>query len=202
MHYRKRLIDMAGAKKISIGGEACAPEGPDLGFLRLPQESTGWFDGLNSFYNLKKHRDDADDKPAQHHMHAIVGLVGERTKTLPGERPGERRAGFEAVFSDGDILRTDRKNEFDLIEFAPKRYPDTDLPGDFRGTSGGALWRIFFDVDQDRAKVVACRLWGIPFLQSLPSQNGDRTLTCHAMTGVYGALLDLTAREWPEESAR
>jgi hypothetical protein len=127
--------------------------------------------------------------------------VQERSKPLPLDKPGERRKGFGAAFSDGDIVSTDRKNEFDLIEFAPKRYPDTNLPGDFRGTSGGALWRIFFDIDHDQAKVVGGRLWGVPFLQSLPSQNGVRTLTCHAINGVYGALMDLIVKEWPEESA-
>lgn len=204
IHYRKRLIDMAGAKKIKIGGEAEATDGRDLGFLRLPEETLGWFKGLNSFYNLKKHRDDLPEHrpPAPHHMHAVVGLIHERTKDLPADRQGERRAGFEAVFSDGDIVRANRKNEFDLIEFAPKKYPDTNLPGDFEGTSGGALWRIFFDVEQDQAKVIASRLWGVPILQSSPSQKGVRTLTCHAMTGVYGALMDLIAKEWPEETAR
>ncbi|MCG2668992.1 hypothetical protein ACFPFP_18735 [Bradyrhizobium sp. GCM10023182] len=204
IHYRKRLIDMAGAKKIKIGGENEAADGRDLGFLRLPQEALGWFGGLNSFYDLKTHRDDLSEvhPPAPHHVHAVVGLINERTKDLPADRPGERRAGFEAVFSDGAIVKTERKNEFDLIEFAPKVYPDTNLPSSFEGTSGGALWRIFFDIDQDQAKVIASRLWGIPFQQSLPSQAGVRTLTCHAITGVYGTLMDLITNEWPEESAR
>jgi hypothetical protein len=76
IHYRKRVIDMAGAKKIKIGGEACAPDGPDLGFVRLPEESLGWFVGLNSFYNLNKHRNDVveDKPPAPHFMHVVIGL--------------------------------------------------------------------------------------------------------------------------------
>lgn len=204
IHYRKRVIDMAGAKKIKIGGEDYAADGRDVGFLRLPEESVSWFNGLNSFYNLKKHRDDVTENqpPAPHHMHAVVGLVHERAKDLPADRPGERRAGFEAVFSDGNIVGTERKNEFDLIEFAPKKYPDTNLPGDFEGTSGGALWRIFFDVDQDQAKVVASRLWGVPFVQTFPSNGKPHTLTCHAMAAVYGPLMNLIAKEWPEEAAR
>jgi hypothetical protein len=204
VHYRKRVIEMADAKKITIGGEACAPHGPDLGFLRLPRESVGWFTGLNSFYNLKKHRNDAteDNPPTPNFMHAVIGLVEERTKPLPEERPGERRKGFGAVFSDGNIVSTDRKNEFDLIEFSPKRYSDTVLPSDFEGTSGGALWRVFFEIDQDQPKVVGSRLWGVPFHQSGPSNDGSRTITCHAISGVYGALMDLILNEWPQECAR
>jgi hypothetical protein len=203
VHHRKRVIEMADTKKVIIGGEACAPHGPDLGFLRLPHESIGWLTGTNSFYDLKKRRNDAQERkpPAPHFMHAVAGLVQERTKDLPAQRPGERRKRFEAVFSDGDLVASDLKNGFDLVEFAPKKNPDTNPPNSYQGTSGGALWRIFFDIEQDQPRVAGCRLWGVPFYQSPPSDDGSRTLTCHAMSGVYGALMEEIVKTWPEESA-
>jgi hypothetical protein len=61
---------------------------------------------------------------------------------------------------------------------------------------------IFYELDnQDQPKIVASRLWGVPFWQTFPSSGKPHTLTCHAMSGVYGALIDLIAGEWPKEVA-
>jgi hypothetical protein len=61
-------------------------------------------------------------------------MIDERTKDLPAERAGDRRKGFEALFSNGTISAEREVGGYDLMEFAPAEYPDFKLPGDYQGT--------------------------------------------------------------------
>lgn len=201
MHYRKRQIEMADTVKIVQSGDNFGPDGPDLGFLRLPAESVGWFEAIGSFYNLLKHRSDADQAaPSPSSVDAIVGMIDERTKDLPAERADERRKGFEALFSNGTISAQRDVGGYDLMEFAPAEYPDFKLPGNYQGTSGGALWRIYLKLNGGTPAVAATRLWGIPYYQT-KTERGGHVLTCHGMGAVYGRLFDAIIAKWPEESA-
>jgi hypothetical protein len=201
IHYRKRTIDMAASTKIVLRDSAFGADGPDLGFLRLPPESIGWFAAIGSFYNLLKHRADASTPPpSSNFMDAIVGMIDERTKDLPADRPNERRKGFEALFSNGMVSATHEANGYDLVDFMPAEYPDFKLPGNYQGTSGGALWRFYLKLNGEKPEIAASRLWGVPFYQT-KGGDGTHTLTCHAMSGVYGSLLDAIANKWPEETA-
>jgi len=200
VHYRKQTIEMADTTKIALRGDAFGPDGPDLGFLRLPAVSVGWLAAIGSFYNLLKHRsDDPNPPPSPHSVDAIVGMIDERTKDLPAERPRERRKGFEALFSNGTISATREVDGYDLLDFVPTDYPDFKLPGNYQGTSGGALWRIYLKLNGEAPKIAAARLWGVPFYQT-KNGNGSHTLTCHGMGGVYGRLVDAVVEKWPEDT--
>jgi hypothetical protein len=56
--FQKQVIMMEHTDSVVMRGKAFDQKGPDLGFLRLPQQSIGWIAAKNSFYNLRKHRDD------------------------------------------------------------------------------------------------------------------------------------------------
>jgi hypothetical protein len=200
LHYRKQTIDMAGATKIVLRDASFGPDGPDLGFLRLPTESVGWFAAIGSFYNLLKHRSDASNPaPSPHSADAVVGMIHERTKGLPAERANERRKGFEALFSNGTVSGEREANGFDLFDFVPTEYPDFKLPGNYQGTSGGALWKIYLKLNGEIPQVAAARLWGVPFYQT--NEKGSHRLTCHGMGGVFGRLVDAVIAKWPEETS-
>jgi hypothetical protein len=201
MHYRKRQIEMADTVKVVLRGDAFGPDGPDIGFLRLAAETVGWFEAIGSFYNLLKHRSDASEPaPSPNSADAVVGMIDERTKDLPAERAGERRKGFEALFSNGTISAEREVGGYDLMEFAPAEYPDFKLPGDYQGTSGGALWRIYLKLNGGAPAVAATRLWGVPYYQT-KKEDGGHVLICHGMGGVYGVLLNAIIEMWPEETA-
>lgn len=201
LHYRKRSIEMMNTTKILLRGDAFGPEGPDLGFLRLAPDTVGWFEAIGSFYNLLKHRSDSSGAPpSTSSTDAVVGMIDERTKDLPGERPCERRKGFEALFSNGTTSGEREVAGYDLFDFTPTDYPDFTLPGDYGGTSGGAVWRIYLKVDGEKPEIAGVRLWGVPYYQS-KTEKGGHVLTCHGMNGVYGTLLDAIVARWPEEAA-
>jgi hypothetical protein len=120
IHYRKRTIEMADTTKVALRAADFGPDGPDLGFLRLAAETVGWFEAIGSFYNLLKHRPDASQPPpSPTSVDAIVGMIDERTKDLPAERPRERRKGFEALFSNGAVSAEREAGGYDLFDFAP-----------------------------------------------------------------------------------
>jgi len=201
IHYRKRTIEMANTTKIVLRGDAFGPDGPDLGFLRLAADTIGWFDAIGSFYNLLKHRSDASQSaPSEHSTDAVVGMIDERTKDLPAERRAERRKGFEALFSNGTVSAEREVGGYDLFDFAPTDYPDFKLPGDYGGTSGGAVWRIYLKVDGEKPEIAGSRLWGVPYYQT-KTEGGGHVLACHGMAGVYGPLLDAVIAKWPEETS-
>ncbi len=201
IHYRKRTIEMANTTKIVLRGDAFGPDGPDLGFLRLAPDTVGWFEAIGSFYNLLKHRSDTSGAaPSPDSTDAVVGMIDERTKDLPAERPHERRKGFEALFSNGTVSNDRIVGGYDLCDFAPTDYPDFTLPGDYGGTSGGAVWRIYLKVDGEKPDIAGVRLWGMPYYQT-KKEGGGHVLTCHGMGGIYGSLLDAIVKKWPEETA-
>lgn len=86
------------------------------------------------------------------------------------------------------------------MEFAPAEYPDFKLPGNYQGTRGGDLWRIYLKLNGGAPGVAATRLRGVPYYQT-KKQGDGHVLTCHGMGGVYGALLSATIEKWPEETA-
>lgn len=128
--YQKQTIDMAGATKLVIRAEEFGMNGPDLGFLRLPADSVGWLKAINSFYELRRYRDEyiAGKLPDGSPLMALVGMIDERTKDLPPERRGQRRKGFEALFTDGDIVSGRIRDRHELMDFVPKTIQTSSCP--------------------------------------------------------------------------
>lgn len=201
VHYRKQTIEMDYSKKLIVRGKGAASDGPDIAFLRLPDKDIGWLEAIQSFYNLGLHQDDSSkDPPAPNSVYCMVGAIDERTKDLPGERPGERRKGFEAIMTDGNIMWERDTENVSLIAIKPKVYPDFTLPNGFGGTSGGGLWQIYFKENDGKTEYSGVRLVGVPFYQSEVGQDGFRTITCHSQKDIYGLLLNTIVENWPEET--
>jgi hypothetical protein len=198
---QKHVIDMAHAVPVSIRGQQFDADGPDLGFLRLPQPIVGWLRAISSFYNLTKHRDEAlvNTQPTPHHTDAIIGMIDELTKELPVDKPLRRAKAFSAIFCNGMAQNEHNKNGFDLVDLAVTAYPDFPVPESFEGMSGGALWRVFFTEQDNSVKIIAKRLIGVPFHQSTGA-DGGRIITCHGMKGIYTSLLDKIIAQWPDET--
>ncbi|MCW5692027.1 MAG: hypothetical protein KIT48_06655 [Pseudolabrys sp.] len=198
---QKQTIRMEYTDQVSVAGDSFGPNGPDIGFLRLPQENVGWLKATNTFYNVSKRRDDvlASQAPAPNHVDAVVGMVDELTKEIPAPRPKMRAMAFSAIIFDGIIESERFEHGFDILEFSATTYPDFPLPSSFAGVSGGALWRIYFTEQEGAPEIVAKRLLGVPFYES-PKARGMQ-ISCHGPLSVYGRLYDLVAEKWPSEIA-
>jgi hypothetical protein len=79
--FDRQAIMMQHTGSVVMRGIKFGPIGPDLGFLRLPEQEIGWLKAKNSFYNLTKHRTDvlANKEPAQAHVDSVTGIIHEMT---------------------------------------------------------------------------------------------------------------------------
>jgi hypothetical protein len=199
--FAKQRIAMEHTQSVVMRGEAFDKKGPDLAFLRLPQESVGWLAAKNSFYNLKRHRDDvfANREPSQSYVHSLTGIIHEFTEDAPGDDPGVRRKSFTTIFCGARLTSLRYLDKYELYYFELTNDPGFALPKSFEGTSGGSAWR-FYVTEKDGVVVVERRLVGVPFYQSL-DPDGKRIITCHGPKGIYGPLFDAVSDRWPEEAA-
>ncbi len=199
---QRQMIEMQHVSKLTIAGDKFGPRGPDLGFIRLPPEDIGWIKALGSFYNLSKRREDvlAGKVPTSHYFDTISGMIDERTIDITPLIPSVRSKNFEAIFCGGQSGATVVENGYELFDFEVMETPGFALPSSFEGASGGAVWRLYCDVNDDKTTVMDKRLFGIPFYQSVTA-NKKRIITCHGPKSIYGLLLDKIAEQWPEESA-
>jgi hypothetical protein len=199
--FQKQVIAMEHTDSVVMRGTTFDQKGPDLGFLRLPQESVGWITAKNSFYNLNKHRADvlAGNEPTQSHVDAVTGMIHELTTEEPPGRPKVRRISFTAIFCGAHLAALRYLTNYELHYFELTNDPGFALPQSFGGTSGGSTWRFYVAEKDDEITVVDRRLVGVPFFQSL-TYNGKREITCHGPKGIYGSFIDAIAERWPKEA--
>jgi hypothetical protein len=200
--FAKQRIAMEHCQSEVIRAAAFDEKGPDLAFLRLPQQSVGWIAAKSSFYNLKKYRSDvlANKDPSPSEVHALTGIIHELTEDVPGSDPRARRKSFTAIFCGARLAALRYLNTHDLNYFKLTSDPGFALPKSFEGTSGGSAWRFYVTEKDGGIAVIERRLVGVPFYQALDT-DGKRIITCHGPKGIYGALIDAVSTRWPEEAA-
>jgi hypothetical protein len=199
--FQKQIVMMENTEEVVIRGKDFGPIGPDLGFLRLPEESLGWLKAKNSFYNLPKRRPDvlARKEPTASHVDSIIGIIHEFTKDAPTGRPSERRKEFTAIFCGAHLAALRYPASYELYYYEPITDPGFALPKSFKGTSGGAIWRFYVAEMNGSINVVDQRLIAVPFYESL-SLSGKREITCHGPQGIYGVFIDTVTEKWPKEA--
>lgn len=149
---QRQTIKMETTEKLVIAAKKFGPEGPDLGFLRLPPDDVETFQARNVFFNLEKRRMSVltDDEPGPPYFDGISGVVAEWTTDLPPEQGFARTKGFNAFFGVGLVVREHEVNDADLYDFEVTYEPTTNTPDNFKGTSGGALWRVYCTKNNDQ----------------------------------------------------
>jgi hypothetical protein len=141
-HYQKLAVNMGRAESpVVIKGKEFGPLGPDLAFLRLPDdEALGWLKAQNSFYNLDKRRDDvlSGKEPAGPSADCITGIIHELTEEVPSERRGVRRVNFSTLFCPvrpSDVKYPDT-SDLVCVELNTEHEPSFKSPDSFEGMSG------------------------------------------------------------------
>ncbi len=197
---QKPTIDMGQAEKLTVGADAFGPEGPDLGFLRLSPKDVEALKARNVFFNLEMRRKAvlADEQPDPPYFDGISGMIAEWTKDLPPEQRLARVKGFGSLYGIGLVVRKHESKGFDLLDFEVTYGPGSDSPDSYAGMSGGALWRVYCNKDDDgQLSVSEKKVFGVAFHQSALSDQ-KRIITCHGPRSVYGHLIDAIREKWPE----
>jgi len=200
--FQKFEIQMEMTESVMIRAAKFGPDGPDLAFLKLPDESVSWLKAKNSFYNLPKYRDDAlaYNEPAPSHIDCIVGMIAALTEEVPTDRKEARKKRFTAIFGQGEVRTMKYVGNMESLGVTPISDPEFGLPENYQGTSGGALWRFYIAEKDGNASVVGRRLIGVPFYQS-STEEGVRIISCQGPRAIYQSMIDAVSEKWPREVA-
>jgi hypothetical protein len=179
--------------------------GPDLAFIRLP-EVAGFTSQLRSskiFYSLtletENRMKEALDESG---FMTLVGYLNDQITDAPGE------SGFQDVrqiqgyaFLTGPEERHDQ-NGFDYVDVGCNRILSPAVPKNFRGVSGGGLWRfnVFTDVHEKvgRETLGGSFLAGVVFLE-IGIETCIPRVRCHGARSIYEVFLP-QVRDWLKSS--
>lgn len=194
----RTTITMERAEKLMLAGDG--PEGPDLGFLRLPRVDAGALEARGVFFNLEKRRASvlAGDKPGKCYFDGVSGTIAEWTTDRPAERGFHRVKSFKSLYGPGNVVGERESNGFDLLEFDVVYDLEHKPPASYEGLSGGTLWRVYCNKSDDGQLSLSNMLvFGVAFHQSDIFEN-KRVITCHGPRSIYGPLIEAVREKWPD----
>jgi hypothetical protein len=154
--------------------------GPDLVLLQVPSDKVPEIEVYRRFYPLD--RNQASPTVDRIEVLILMGAPGEFGKYTPTRA----ELNINGFFSDTNA-RPYKHAGFDYIDLTE----DTKFPGvpkDFRGVSGGGLWRVQLFGAPKTAKIE--RQWtleGVAFFQ-LPLPDAHMTIRCHGLDSVRAAM--------------
>lgn len=193
-------INMAQTERCSIRADSYGPDGPDIGFLRLAREGTGWLEAISSFYNLKQSPDFLATIKAVPYFDALLGVVAEKTDDGPQDLARNMvMKRINALFCSGFVTGEHNVGGYDLLDFDPSFEDEAQRPTSFQGVSGGGLWRLH--ASEDRRRVLGVKLVGVAFYETSPV-DGRRFLRCHGPATIYGPLVDCIRKKWGSDPGR
>ena len=203
--FQRQAVNLKlAAAPVLLRAGAFGPLGPDLAFLALPDETTGWLKAKASFYNLSKRRTEvlSNKHPTSAHVEVIVGIVDELTVVIPSDDALVRRVQFSAIFGSVKMSAVRYLSDRALNYFALQGEPDPgfSFPGSFAGVSGGAIWRFYVKENAEGAiELVDSRLIAVPFYENHDTER-KRQIICHGSKDIYGRLIDEVSNRWPQET--
>jgi hypothetical protein len=197
----KLQIDMSLTGTICFSAPEWGQNGPDIGFLRLPEDVVGTLKARCLFRNLDIGEARFQDRPvpSSYSMDALAGVLDERTQTVaPASSPVAITREFEARFQIGNITPIPEVDGFDRCTFVAALADLLPHPASYEGTSGGGLWRVYFDFDAEKKPyVVEHRLVGIAYFQSSPICD-KRVIFGHGPRSIYVNIKNEIKAKWAD----
>lgn len=191
----KGLID----ESVVFYSKTIPGEGPDLAFVRLPDDLMSSLAASASVVDLVfqgtkagKERPEGAAPEGAAAIEAIAGAISELTPD-PEVRGTRAVLSIEGLLNIGQIGPVgDNTQGFDLLSFRPKPENGFKLPESYRGTSGGGLWRIYVERSEDETySVIDRRFVGVAF-----QQFGEK-IQCHGVSSLYQRLVPAIHERWP-----
>lgn len=166
--------------------------GPDVAMVEIPEPDASAVKLESVVYSLDLREGEASAQAprpdADHWM--VVGCAAERHEFA--STTGRINA---AAFCGDRVPLYSKHDGLDYVRIEFNRSTQTHLPRDFKGVSGGALWRM-----QIRKDPESCNLWwdesatleGVAFYQSDIVNDSD-FIICHGRHTLYNRLLPLVS---------
>ena len=165
--------------------EPVTEEGPDIGFLALPEVTiqsilTNW-----NFHNLDQRLADLADFQLPTNLRVVVAGLPAVLSTNRDVSEVSRTDRHEILQMVGNASGYEQDSEgHDTFVFRPNEKTAGMPVEDFKGVSGGAAWVVGMD-----GELASRFLHGVAFFQSDWS-GGQRHLVCHGPASIYAKLRD------------
>lgn len=161
-------------------------DGPDIGFILLPESELGQFKASKSFYDLGK-RIYFSENPPEIDL-GVWCISGFPEELACNEGPGKgfseikRFTGFCGFVRDPEQYSS---GDFDYYEFEVPYNKNIGLPTNFEGVSGGGLWQVIIaKAESNELFVKDIILSGIPFYQTEFLED-KKKVKCHGRKSIY-----------------
>jgi hypothetical protein len=173
------LIDISTIAPTILKAAEWTEEGPDLAFLRIPNERVGAIQAFKSYEHL--------NEPPKKSGQQLQVLECWFSMGTPKEL-GAFTQSHASVAVRGDMVSPEYvSGDLDYYDFEI----DTSSPGDpksFGGASGGGLWQVYVYPSPATGKVDwAARLKGVMFWQ-FDSAGGQLAIRCHGPNSIVSLL--------------
>ncbi|MBV8189060.1 MAG: hypothetical protein JO339_17595 [Alphaproteobacteria bacterium] len=171
-------------------------EHPDLAFVRLPEAANAHFDSVAIIRNIERHRDFWKARRETAPYDAVVAAVHEwQGAPEDGQTYGSFKArGYTPLGRLSRELRCD--HGFDKWVFSVTKGQRSPPPKDFGGTSGGGVWRLRVERDDDRNPGLEPELIGVATMQT----RHDRIIV-HGPKSIFDILVPAMRQWWPAQTA-
>lgn len=190
-------ISMKALAEVVIGAPRWTCEGPDIAFLRLPQQVWASIEPSCDPVDLPGQRKLAlAGKPqnANGLTELICGVVRSATGQ-PVQSGTVTTTPVEALMCFGQVqeVKLDPKG-MDRFRFEPQPQEGFVLPASFGGVSGAGLWRLHIRNDGGSFSLVSRWLTGVAFYET-PKQN----IICAGQQSLLWYLFEKVQKRWPDE---
>jgi hypothetical protein len=169
---------------------------PDLAFLRLPDAGQAHVNAVAIVRNIERHRDLWKERRGNAPYDAVVGAVHEgQGPTEGGQSDGSfEPRGYMPLGKLSRALRCD--GGFDKWMFSLTKGQGSPPLKDFGGTSGGGVWRLRSERDNDDNAGLEPELIGVATMQT----RHDRIIV-HGPKSIFDILVPALQAWWPAETA-
>ena len=187
-------------ESLEVGGKPWSELGPDLGFLKLPEQTAEALATFCSYLNLPQQARLVATPPPNNtkHYEIVIGVVQEWISDDPSKVL--EKGIVNGLANAGTVVAIPAHSGFDRFQFTPGK-AEIELPSTYGGTSGGGLWRIYMDeppgIEQER---VQTRLLGIPFYE-IKVPDSSPNIICHGPGSIYDLFMGQIRNRWPGETA-
>lgn len=169
-------------------------EGPDIAFIRLPNDVRDWCLANRIFYaySTRYALYVGGGRPLPAYAFYVFGIVGESSEVSVGPTGwADIKSQFTMVI--GDIIKPETREEMGAPWiFVPD--PSPSLPASFGGLSGAGVWAI-----NEAEGPLARLLIGVAYFEDPPAKNGVRNIVFQGVDWCYDWLIDAVGRAFPQE---
>jgi len=185
---------------LSIGSRPWTSDGPDLGFVRLPDRFMPTLEALASVLDLRKQADERDraGPKGTFQGEVLCGVIAEFAFASTVEEHTSKMI-FPGFIVPGQVCALPEIDGYDRLAFHPPNvFDDGTQPHSYAGTSGGSLWRVWVEQSEDGGtRLAERRLLGVPYYETELSPDKSRSIVSHGPQSIYERLLPAIRKRWP-----